>query len=241
MSHELAGGGTLQPRQLKGAVYERLRQQIIDFEYRPGDPLREADLARRLGVSKTPIREALLRLHEDRLVSIQPYRGAIVAGYTRDDLRHIYGLRELVEGACARDAAREVTADDLRDFDRIIEQSRRSLRDSNHDLTAALLSEFDDLIYRQTRNPYIAAIITTLHAHLARIAHLTLRIPGRFARSLEEHEAIHDAIVRRDEDAAEQRMRDHVRSVVADHLGNFVDVDGVELPHAARHTVQGEQ
>lgn len=225
--------GALQPRQLKEAVYERLRQQIIDFEFRPGEPLREADLAARLGVSKTPIREALLRLHEDRLVTIAPYRGAIVAGYSREDLRHIYGLRELVEGSCARDAAREAMPADLAELSRIIDETRASVAETDHERTALLLSAFDDLIYRQTRNLYVADIITGLHAHLERIAHLTLRIPGRFSRSLSEHEAIQRAIARHDEDDAEQQMRAHVRSVMADQLDNFVENDGGHRPRAA--------
>ena len=216
----------LMPRQLKDVVYARLRQQIIDFEYRPGDPLKEAELARRLGVSKTPIREALLRLHEDRLVHIAPYKGAVVAGYSREDLMHIYGLRELLEGACAREAAQTASSESLAELARIVRETTAAVGEESEGPTAsALLSAFDELIYQQTRNPYIAALITNLHAHLQRIGQLTVRIPGRFARSADQHEGIYEAILRHDPEAAERQMREHVTSVMVDQLANFTEND----------------
>lgn len=215
----------LMPRQLKDVVYARLRQQIIDFEYRPGDPLKEAELARRLGVSKTPIREALLRLHEDRLVHIAPYKGAVVAGYSREDLMHIYGLRELLEGACAREAAQTAAPEALAELARIVRETSQASEEPESQESAALLSAFDEVIYQQTRNPYIAALITNLHAHLQRIGQLTVRIPGRFARSAAQHEGIFEAIVRHDPEGAERLMREHVTSVMLDQLANFTEND----------------
>lgn len=222
---EPASDELLLPRQLKDVVYARLRQQIIDFEYRPGDPLKEADLAQRLGVSKTPIREALLRLHEDRLVHIAPYKGAVVAGYSREDLLHIYGLRELLEGACAREAAQTAEPSALTELARIVQETLRAADKPESQASAALLSAFDEIIYQQTRNPYIAALITNLHAHLQRIGQLTVRIPGRFARSAAQHEGIYEAIVRHDQDGAERLMREHVTSVMLDQLANFTEND----------------
>jgi DNA-binding GntR family transcriptional regulator len=215
----------LLPRQLKDVVYARLRQQIIDFDYQPGDPLKEAELAKRLGVSKTPVREALLRLHEDRLVQIAPYKGAVVAGYSREDLMHIYGLRELLEGACARDAAQSATADALTELGRVVRDTLQAVEDGEEHAAPDLLSAFDEIVYRQTRNPYIASLITNLHAHLQRIGQLTVRIPGRFSRSAVQHQAIYEAIVHHDAEGAERRMREHVISVMADQLANFTEND----------------
>ena len=78
-----------------------------------GYPLREGELAARFGVSKTPLRDALVRLQADGLVSIPPYRSAVVVGYSQQDLREIYEVRELLEGACAREAALTISTDDL--------------------------------------------------------------------------------------------------------------------------------
>ena len=213
----------LQHRQLKDVVYERLRQEIIDFTLAPGAPLREAELSQRLGVSKTPLREALVRLQRDRLVELIPYKGAVVSGYSRQDLASIYQLRELLEGSCARDAAQGASPDDLAELTTVIRGTKDALAEGDRDLIVSLFYTFDDVIYRQTRNPYISDLIEGLHAHLYRIGQLTVMIPGRLERSAQQHEVIYEAILRREPSEAEQRMREHIISVMVDQLANFPD------------------
>ena len=82
-------------------MYEELKSAIVDLRLAPGDPLREAALAEQLGVSKTPIREALTRLEQEGLVETTSFKGAVVSGYSRQDLIEIYELRELLENAAA--------------------------------------------------------------------------------------------------------------------------------------------
>jgi len=98
-------------RQLKDSVYLKLRQEIVSARLPPGYLLREAELAARFGVSKTPLREAFVRLEKDGFVEIAPYRSAVVAGYSRQDLREIYEVRELLEGLCAREAALNIATE----------------------------------------------------------------------------------------------------------------------------------
>src|SRR5579885_1243438 len=93
----VAGNGKILPAQLERRVYERLRDDIVSGLLRPGDQLVEARLASDLGVSKTPVREALIRLQRDGLVSIEPYRGARVLEPSNDDIREILEFRELLE------------------------------------------------------------------------------------------------------------------------------------------------
>src|ERR1700685_2907195 len=100
-------------RQLKDAVYLQLRDDIISGALPAGAVLREAELVTRFGVSKTPLRDALVRLQKDGFVDIPPYRSAVVVGYSQTDLREIYELRELLEGACARQAALHIDGDAL--------------------------------------------------------------------------------------------------------------------------------
>ena len=221
MSDERAN--VLQHRQLKDVVYERLRQEIIDFTLQPGAQLREAELSARLGVSKTPLREALVRLQSDHLVELIPYKGAVVSGYSREDLRSIYQLRELLEGSCARDAAQAATPEDLAELTSVIRRTKAALSSEDRASIATLFYVFDEIIYRQTRNPYIRDLIESLHAHLYRIGQLTVMIPGRLQRSADQHEAIYEAILRREPAEAEQRMREHIVSVMVDQLANFPD------------------
>jgi DNA-binding GntR family transcriptional regulator len=199
-------------------VYEELKSAIVDLRLAPGDPLREATLADQLGVSKTPIREALTRLEQEGLVETTSFKGAVVTGYSRQDLLEIYELRELLENAAARTAAESMADADRDRLDRICRESRKLKK--NHDAAglAALISAFDDVLFEQVRNSRIRALIENLRAHLTRIGHLTAEIPGRIEASVDEHEKIVQAIAARDPELAERQMREHIRSVRDDQL-----------------------
>ena len=209
MTHALDDGGH---RQLKDTVYLQLRDDIVTGVLPPGAVLREAELATRFGVSKTPLRDALVRLSKDGFVEIPPYRSAVVVGYSRTDLREIYELRELLEGACARQAAFHISADALAELSRIVRASALCVRGDEvapgrEDELTGLLDQFDLVMYAQSRN-----------------GRLTTGIPGRLAKSVPEHQAIYEAIVQRDGAAAESLMRRHILSVMADQLTSITEV-----------------
>jgi GntR family transcriptional regulator, trigonelline degradation regulator len=205
-------------RKVTDWVYEELKAAIVDLRLAPGDPLREATLAGQLGVSKTPIREALTRLEQEGLVETTSFKGAVVTGYSRQDLIEIYELRELLENAAARAAAESMAEADRARLSRISRESRKLKKDKDAAGLAALLSEFDDVVFDQVRNSRIRALVENLRAHLTRIGHLTAEIPGRIEASVDEHEKIVDAIAARDSELAERQMREHIRSVRDDQL-----------------------
>jgi DNA-binding GntR family transcriptional regulator len=215
------GKGALEHLQLKDRVYHHLRDGIIDGSYDVGAALREVEIASRLGVSKTPVREAFVRLEKDRLVELIPYRGAVVAGYSVADLEEISQIRQLVEGACARSAAVHATEGDIADIERNIRQSREALAKGKVDQVAKHFDAFDRLIYRHSRNKWLTELVENLEGHQRRIGRLTVYIPGRLERSVDEHQRILEAIKARDERRAERHMRTHVASVMADRLQSF--------------------
>lgn len=205
-------------RKVTDWVCEEIRDAIIDLRLRPGEPLREAAIAEQLGVSKTPIREALARLEKEGLVETTSFKGAVVSGYSPRDLEEIYELRALLEGAAARAAAEDASEETRARLRDVVEGSRK-LRDRGElSELAALLGRFDLIVYDQVTNRRIQALIDNLRAHLTRIGKLTEAIPGRVEASVEEHAAIVEAIVRRDPDDAERLMRVHIASVLADQL-----------------------
>jgi len=224
-SHD--GGGT-QPvsvfsgrhdrRKVTDWVYEELKSAIVDLRLAPGDPLREATLAEQLGVSKTPIREALTRLEQEGLVETTSFKGAVVSGYSRQDLIEIYELRELLENAAARVAAESMPDADRDRLGRICRESRKLAKGGDAPGLAALISAFDDVLFDQVRNSRIRALIGNLRAHLTRIGQLTAEIPGRIEASVDEHEKILEAIAARDPELAERQMSRHIRSVRDDQL-----------------------
>jgi DNA-binding GntR family transcriptional regulator len=218
------------PLQVRDAVYQRLQREIVSGALSPGTPLREAELTGRLSVSKTPLRDALVRLQKDGFVTIPPYRTAVVSGYTRTDLREIYELRELLEGACARQAAQSIDGESLAELAQVVHDSAACLIGGEvlagqEDRLAELLDTFDQIMYAHSGNGRIDEMVSNIRDHVLRIGRLTTRIPGRLARSVAEHVAIYDAIVDRDGDRAERLMRRHISSVMADQLVTLEPLD----------------
>ena len=198
-------------------VYESLRDAIVKGNHPVGVTLRELDIATTLGVSKTPVREAFAKLATEGLVRLVPYRGAIVSDYSPDDLDAISGVRQLIEGACAARAAALRTPAQLDAMQRILDESERALdRDDSAGVLEAFLA-FDEMLYSFTDNQWFEELIAMLRAHQSRILRLTVRIPGRMAESAIQHRAILQAILEKDEEAAELLTREHVASVMAAH------------------------
>jgi DNA-binding GntR family transcriptional regulator len=226
-------------RTMTDAVYEQLKAAIVELRIPPGAPLREAEIAQGLSVSKTPVREALGRLEQDGLVTLNSFRSAAVTDYTARDLQEIYELREIIEVAAARAAAESMSDKGLADLGRIASECVRlnaqggaaaggsaggggtggggGSADGATELVQ-LISEFDTVLYEEVTNRRIRAILDNLSAHLARIGRLTTEIPGRIDASVREHAQIYEAIERRDPETASRFMRDHIRSVRDDQL-----------------------
>jgi DNA-binding GntR family transcriptional regulator len=171
-----------------------------------------------LGVSKTPIREALAWLERDGLVEVEVFKGAVVTGYSRRDLEEIYELRLLLEVAAARQAAAALAGDSRRRLLSLSAAGRSALEAGNTKRLAQLIDEFDAILFDGLENRRIKALISNLRDHVTRIGHLTEQIPGRLEASLNEHDRIIRAIVDGDPDAAAGTMREHILSVRAEQL-----------------------
>jgi DNA-binding GntR family transcriptional regulator len=234
MTHSAAGSDAAAPsvygalsgrRTMTDAVYEQLKTAIVELRIPPGAPLREAEIAQGLSVSKTPVREALGRLEQDGLVTLNSFRSALVTEYTARDLQEIYELREIIEVAAARAAAESMSDKGLADLGRIASECVRLNAQGGAGAAGGggpelvqLISEFDTVLYEEVTNRRIRAILENLAAHLARIGRLTTEIPGRIDASVREHAQIYEAIKRRDPKNASRFMREHIRSVRDDQL-----------------------
>jgi DNA-binding GntR family transcriptional regulator len=211
-------GETSGRRTATDVVYEQLSAAIVELRIPPGSPLREADIAQGLSVSKTPVREALGRLEQDGLVVLNSFRSAVVTDYTALDLQEIYELREILEVAAARWAAESMSNRGLADLGRIATECQRLNAAGGGPELAVLISEFDTVLFGEVQNSRIRAVLDNIAAHLARIGRLTTEIPGRMESSVREHAQIYEAIKRHDPESAERFMRQHIRSVRDDQL-----------------------
>lgn len=213
-------------RTMTDVVYEQLSAAIIELRIPPGAPLREADIAAGLKVSKTPVREALGRLEQDGLVVLNSFRSAVVTDYTATDLREIYELREIIEATAARWAAESMSDKGLADLGRIVGECAKLTAQGGGPELVGLISEFDTVLFEEVRNSRIRAVLDNLAAHLARIGRLTTEIPGRMEASVREHAEIYEAIRHRDPENAERFMRQHIRSVRDDQLRALPEREG---------------
>ena len=197
------------------AAYEAIRQRIIEGDFLPSQRLVEAQLAESLGFSRHNVRIALDRLHSDGLVRIEPNRGATVATLSLEEAIDILQAREALEGEVARLATLVIDSAGLELLNTHLETMRHALETFEFEIYSATNVRFHQAIYEASGNRTIPEIIKMLRLRLARLQLRTILIPGRSEQSIAEHEAIFEALVRRDGDAAELAARQHVSSLSA--------------------------
>ncbi|MEJ1976211.1 MAG: GntR family transcriptional regulator [Acetobacteraceae bacterium] len=191
-------------------AYDLLLDEIENGGLPAGTRLREAELAERFEISRTPVREALKRLETQGLVVHEPHHGAVVATLDYGQMAELYFMREVLEGTAARLAAIHATPterDILRDMvarDRLITDQPKRLAQTNR--------LFHQQIRNAARNRFLGHTLENMRLSLALLAGTTLGEPNRGARSVEEHAAIVDLIAAQDPDGAEQAARLHIRN-----------------------------
>jgi DNA-binding GntR family transcriptional regulator len=196
---------------------DELRDAIVSGRLQPNERLIETDLARTLGVGRSAVRTALVRLEQEGLVEHERNRGARVRLIGKDEAVEIIEARAVLEGLAARQAAARATPTDVEEL-RAILGRMRSLLDrgdllSASDQNAVLHGKLLEVAGHDTTTRLISA----LKSQLVRFQYRTILLPGRSERSFAEHSAVVDAIAAGDGDAAEQAMRAHL-SHVADAL-----------------------
>ncbi|TVZ06688.1 GntR family transcriptional regulator [Trebonia kvetii] len=206
--------GTPSP-QAVDRVYARLRQGILDGTYAPGARLGEADLAVALGVSRTPVREALRRLGSEGLLSTLPNKGARVRTWTTSELSDISDLRALLEGHAARQAATRITGADIAamaDLVTRMEAAAADGTDADIDLITELNREFHGAVIEASGNALLPGLMHSL-LHVPVISRTYRHYsPARMQQSMRQHRELVDALRAGDPAWAEAVMRVHVLS-----------------------------
>jgi DNA-binding GntR family transcriptional regulator len=197
------------------AAYDALRRAIVAGELAPGTRLSENELADALGVSRTPVREALLRLREDQLVEVAPQHGTFVTPISTDAVRDAQFLREAVECAAIRLAATRTTPADVAALRALLREQEIARDAGDVDgfdrLDLALHRALCDLSGR----PIAWAVGQRANGHLDRVRRLSLPEPNYVAEMVEEHRAVVDAVEIGDPDLAEAALRHHLRMVLS--------------------------
>lgn len=199
----------------RGHVYAALRDAIVSSEFHPGQRLSETDLAERLGVSRTPVREALVRLRDDRLVEIVPQLGTYVTRISHRAVGDAQFVRESLECSAVKVAAKRASTEDVDALDAIVKRQREAFRASD----LARFYVFDDELHRSLCDLSGHGIAWSLSqrasGHLNRIRRLSMTLPAYIDEMIEEHLLVIDAVRRREPEEAEQALRRHLQMVVS--------------------------
>lgn len=199
---------------LRGRVYNAIRDKILSGDYHETEELKENAIATELGVSRTPVREALRQLELEGLVSIIPNKGASVTGITKKDIHDIYMIRSSLEGLCAKWACENISDAQIEALEEILYLSDFHARRSHFDQMVELDNKFHDLIYKASGSKILNHVLSDFHQYVERVRKITLSRPYRAEQSRNEHAAIVEAIKKRDGSLAETLANKHMMSTI---------------------------
>jgi DNA-binding GntR family transcriptional regulator len=210
-------------------VYDEIKALIKTQEVGFDQPISENDIARRLAVSRTPVREGLLRLKSEGWLTDANGRGLSVRQVTEADLEEVYALREALEGAAARLAARNATQSELialREIARTFENAMQ--RGASREEMDQINAHFHSVLYRSSHSGLLEKILEPLHLASNRFRLSIFTYPTRMQESAKEHTELAEALAAHDSEAAERIARQHVRRareiralLIAEHLATL--------------------
>ena len=197
---------------LREVVCESLREAIRSGVLQPGERIMEIQLAEELGVSRTPVREAIRKLEIEGYVVMMPRRGTYVASMSIRDINEIFEIRTALESLSNGLAADHITDDELEHLQRLLVIIGGYIKEGNIEKIVETDIEFHDLLYHAARNERLVGIISNLRDQLTRFRTLSMSYPGRLEETLEEHRLIVDAIASGDRKAASRAAERHMEN-----------------------------
>ena len=201
-------------KSLEEKVYLALEDAILTGEYKRGDSLTEMSLCKKLGVSRTPVRSALHRLYEEGLVDIIPNRGAVVVGMNDDDLVDTYKIRMRLEGLASAMAAERMSDEDKKKLAETVELSEFYLGKGDVEKLKELDTSFHIIIYKASGNRMLSKILSELHRNIRSYRKLSLTVPGRLEKSIQEHRMLLSAIESGNSQLADEITYHHLENAM---------------------------
>jgi GntR family transcriptional regulator, rspAB operon transcriptional repressor len=197
-------------------IYSDLRAELVSLQRRPGEAISEAEIALSYGVSRTPVREAILKLADDGLVEIFPQSGIFVSRIPVAALPEAIIIRKALEETTARLAAERATSSQVLTLHSLVERQREADAANDSDAFHQADEQFHAGIAEVAGHPGIWTLIQQVKIHVDRYRRLTLPLQGRIAHAIAEHETILAAIEARDPDRARAAMEAHLDRLLRD-------------------------
>jgi DNA-binding GntR family transcriptional regulator len=199
-------------RPLRELVLESLREAIFNGTLQPGERLMEIQLADELGVSRTPVREALRNLELEGFIVMIPRKGAYVADLTLKDIEDVFEIRIALEGLAAELCAERMTEEEIERMERLLAEKAEAINIGSMDKLIEVDTDFHETLYKASRNERLSNIISNLREQIQRYRTTSLAYPGRMKSSLLEHRAIVEALHARDANLAKQLAEEHIEN-----------------------------
>ena len=196
---------------LADLVFEHLEINILSGKYSKGETLTESKLSVELGVSRTPIREALRRLEQEHLIEEAP-KGVVVVGITEKDLDDIFAIRLKLEGHVAAMAAKNHTEDELAIVREALEFQEFYLDKNDPDRIKSMDSRFHETIYKMSGSTIFYDVLEPLHKKILKYRKASVSNTSRAEASVAEHRAIYEALVARDSELASKLIVEHLNN-----------------------------
>ncbi len=192
-------------------IFQAIRDRIIYLEYPPGKLLVEKDLCAEFKVSRTPLREALQKLKEMKLITVLPRYGTYVSSVDINEIRSAFEVKIKLEGLAGETAARRITADKLSELKDLIEKADAGLKEDGHRHLIEIDTRFHEIIYQATQNPILLEMLENLHGRCARLWNSALSEVIPIATIITQLKEICTSLEKRDAPKTRQLMEDHVR------------------------------
>ena len=210
---------------LRDVVFNTLRQAILRGELQPGERLMEIQLAQRLGVSRTPVREAIRKLELEGLVLMLPRRGAEVAEITRQDLEDVLEVRAALEELAVKDACEHITDEQLQDLKKAANEFKRSLEGTDLVACAEADIHFHEIIYAATNNKRLVQMLNNRREQRYRYRMENLKDKRTYRTLVEEHDAIRRALKKQDKEKAGAAINVHIENQRRSILASIMEKD----------------
>lgn len=210
--------GHLQPikldsyKPLRELVCENIRQAIIDGTFSPGERLMEIQLADEMGVSRTPVREAIRKLELEGFVVMIPRRGTYVADISIKDITEIYEIRTCLDVLAAGLAAERITDEELETLNGYLLEIGQHVASMDMDKIVELDTAFHDVLYTASRNERLRSIINNLREQMTGIRGRSMSTPGRLIETMDEHRLLVESIAAHDVEQAKYAARTHIEN-----------------------------
>ena len=210
---------------LREVVCETLREAIRGGVLKPGERLMEIQLAEELGVSRTPVREAIRKLELEGYVIMMPRRGTYVANLSIRDVNEVFEIRTTLDSLASGLAAERITDEELERLERLLVLIGEYIEQNDMEKIVETDMEFHDILYQASRNARLVGIIYNLREQLTRFRSTSMSYPGRLKETLEEHIRIVEAIAQGNVELAQKAAEEHMEKSEQTLLISMENID----------------